>query len=97
MNERIINSRYFTWYRKAFLKKIYRSIKNYNAYYCCRVPSIYKLFICWKDLKEVKENYDSIFILDEVKKFKAFKRRVVWFHSHNERLKFLRECLSKFK
>ena len=79
------------------MKTIYRSIRHYKAHYCCHVLSIYRLFICWKNLKEVKENYDSVFIRDSIKESKNFNCEEHWFHSRRERLKFLKECLSKFK
>ena len=50
------------WFRNDFLNKIYNDISTDNERFCCHVNSWHKLFICWKDLKEVEENQKSNFI-----------------------------------
>lgn len=90
--KKIINSRYFKWFRKGFLRKIYIDILHEDANFCCYVRSWHRIFICWKDLKEVKENMDSV--------YKDLDHKVCvapWFSSKENRIKFIAECLIKLR
>ena len=50
------------------------------------------------DLKEVRDNLDSSYILHPVKQFDTFPNKdIVWFNRNRDRLLFLEECLNKFK
>lgn len=83
-----------SWFRKGFLTKIRKEIFDLNGYgYCCHVNSWHKIFICWKDLKEVKENLDSKYI----KEYIFYNCSNVWFRTYDDRIAFLDECLNKFK
>ncbi len=88
----LINTRLFKPFRKAFLKTIYAEIISGNETYCCHVWSRYKFFICWKNLKEVKENMNSKYLRSNIK----YTCDRIWFYSKEDRLAFLRECLIKF-
>lgn len=99
--KKLINSKYFKWFRKLFLKKIYKNIDNGDDYFCCHVMCIYRLFICWKELKEVKENMDSKYLSEWIKVNPNQQHcKNVWFDSdvtyNQNRLLFLKECLSEF-
>lgn len=86
------------WFRKSFLKKIYKNISTHKDKYCCCVNSWHKLFICWKDLKEVKEVSQSFdFDTSLVPSISLLNCRGVWFLDRFERLDFLNECISKFE
>lgn len=99
MIKQMINSYYFKWFRKSFLNKIYNTIEHGNTTdYCCNVKSWHTLFICWKDLKEVKENMNSDALSEFIKKnISKQDCSFVWFPTRKDRLKFLKECLDKFK
>ena len=59
---------------------------------------IYGIFISWIDLKEVRDNLDSSYILRSVKRIDTFPTEdIVWFDRNIDRLLFLEECLDKFK
>jgi len=95
---KIINSRYFKWFRKLYLKDLYKHIKEAgNSHrlvrFCCHYEGNYSIFISWKDLKEVKENMDSE-TLDRYGG--AFTCNRSWFLTNYDRRKFLEECLAKF-
>ena len=91
---KIINSRYFKWFRKLYLKDLYKKIlRKGKPYFCCHYEGVYSIFISWKDLKEVKENMDSKRLRPNIVHFTC---SFIWFYSHYDRLKFLEECLSKF-
>ena len=92
----LINSDKMTWFRKRFLKKIYRAILSNDAHFCCRVKTWESIFICWKDLKEVQENMNS----EQLLKYypgDGYTCQYSWFWRKEYRLLFLEECLSKFK
>lgn len=98
MLKKIINSSYFTWFRKSFLRKIYNEISIAKHAYCCNVITWHKLFICWKNLKEVKENMSSNTLILGIKEDKSLQHcGLSWFHQKKHRLEFLNECLEKFK
>jgi hypothetical protein len=98
MIKKLINSSWFTGYRKYILEKILSDITNYNCGFCCHVNFRYQSFICWKDLKEVRET------LQTTKTIIAWKENLrnnpncgtVWFEDREQRIAFLEECLEKF-
>ena len=95
--KKIINSNLFTRFRKSYLKTIYKRIYQRKADFCCHVHSIHSCFIYWKELKEVKENMDSAYLLYHIRKNKKHQTCFLpWFAERNERLGFLKECLDKF-
>lgn len=89
-----INSNYMKWFRKLFLKYLIKKvIFSKRSYYLCLHTTIYSLFICWKDLKEVQNNLNSKYIKTYIKESEVYNCSVVWFDSNIERHLFLRECL----
>ena len=97
MIKNFINSDNMKWFRKSFLLRIQNDISSEKRFYCCYVDSWHSIFICWKDLKEVQENLQSIHIREPFTSELNFTCREVWFDSKTERLLFLEECLLKFK
>lgn len=95
--KKIINSPSFAWFRKAFLKKILKTIIKGKTGFCCLVTSWHSWFICWKDLKEVQENLHSEHIALRIKVGHRFNCNEVWFDEPSDRILFLQECLMKFK
>ena len=99
----LINSKYMKWFRKLFLLYLYTKVSvsikmNRKQIFLCHVKCIYGIFISWMDLKEVKDNLDSSYILDYVKKTDEFPcNQMVWFDRNIDRLLFLEECLDKFE
>ena len=99
----LINSKYMKWFRKLFLLYLYTKVSvsikmNRKQIFLCHVKCIYGIFISWMDLKEVKDNLDSSYILDYVKKADEFPcNQMVWFDRNIDRLLFLEECLDKFE
>lgn len=89
----IINSFLFDGFRKAFLEKILKSITLNKKKFCCCVWSYHRIFICWKDLKEVKKNMSSKYL----KKMDGYNCGKVWFCRKEDRISFLKECLNNFK
>lgn len=94
MLKKFINSDKMSWFRKGFLNAILNKVETDKVKYCCWVWSWHKLFICWKDIKEVKEERNSLLI-------KSWLRGNadcgdVWFNSKQDRILFLNECLAKF-
>ena len=89
------------WFRKLFLnyllKKVNKHINNNEHYFLCLNLSIYRLFICWKDLKEVQNNLNSKYIKNHIKESEVYYCSVVWFDSNIKRHLFLRECLELIK
>ncbi len=84
------------WFRKSFLKRIYKQIKSGNEKYCCLVWSWHSVFICWKDLKEVQDNITSHYISERVRGNKDNQNcGNVWFYTKGARLGFLNECITK--
>lgn len=94
MKIKIINSKYFTWYRRWFLNKIKKEITDGVTEYCCCIKSIF-FFCCWKDLKEVQENLESNCIRKEIKLTDRLDCNHVWFRDEYLRLAFLQECINK--
>lgn len=88
----LINSSLMKWFRKSFLTKIHSDILYNKKYYCCKVNSWHSFFICWKNLKEVKENMNS----KELKEITEYSCNFSWFYNKVGRLEFLKECLMKF-
>ena len=84
------------WFRKSFLNKIYNNISTNKSKFCCHVISWHGLFICWKDLKEVEENKKSNFIQSDYN-VSDFNCVNVWFKNREDRIGFLKECISKFE
>lgn len=93
----LINSDMMSWFRKSFLTKIKKDILEGKNRYCCLVESWHTYFICWKDLKEVKENLDSEYIISFIKNYNLLNSSEVWFNTNRDRLDFLDQCLAKFK
>ena len=99
----LINSKYMKWFRKLFLLYLYNELSIHMEIYSkpmflCHVNCIYGIFISWIDLKEVRDNLDSSYILDYVKKVDEFPTEdIAWFDRNIDRLLFLEECLDKFK
>ena len=98
-----INSKYMKWFRKLFLQYLYNELCLHmetcsKPMFLCEVKCIYGIFISWIDLKEVRDNLDSSYILGSVKRFDTFpNKNIVWFDRNIDRLLFLEECLNKFK
>ena len=101
--KKFINSKYMKWFRKLFLLHLYNELSIHMERYgkpmfLCQVKCIYGTFISWMDLKEVRDNLDSSYILRPVKRFDTFPNKdIVWFDRNIDRLLFLKECLDKFK
>ena len=101
--KKLINSKYMKWFRKLFLLHLYNELSIHMEKYgkpmfLCHVNCIYGIFISWMDLKEVRDNLDSSYILRSVKRFNTFPSKdIVWFDRNIDRLLFLKECLNKFK
>ena len=99
----LINSKYMKWFRKLFLQYLYNKLSIHMEKYgrpmfLCEVKCICGMFISWTDLKEVRDNLDSSYILNSVKPFDTFpNKNIVWFDRNIDRLLFLEECLNKFK
>ena len=101
--KKLINSKYMKWFRKLFLLYLYNELsvhmeKYSKPMFLCHVNCIYGIFISWIDLKEVRDNLDSSYILHSVKSLDSFPNKdIVWFDKNIYRLSFLGECLNKFK
>lgn len=93
LKNNIINSFLFERFRKSFLKRILKDITLNKTKFCCLVWSYHRIFICWKDLKEVKENMSSKYLIESIN----YDCSEVWFWFKEDRISFLKECLSKFK
>ena len=99
----LINSKYMKWFRKLFLLHLYNELSIHMREYSkpmflCQVKCIYGIFISWMDLKEVRDNLDSSYLLYSVKSLDSFPNKyIVWFDRNIDRLLFLEECLNKFK
>lgn len=84
-------------FRKSYLKKLHHVVTT-KVFYCCHVNTWHRLFICWKDLKEVKENMTSIYLKDHVRENIEERHCAnVWFSCMHNRKSFLEECLKNFK
>ena len=101
--KKLINSKYMKWFRKLFLLHLYNELSVHMREYSkpmflCNVNCIYGIFISWMNLKEVRDNLDSSYILHSVKSLDSFPNKdIVWFDKNIYRLLFLGECLNKFK
>lgn len=95
--KKLINSNYFKWFRKAYLKIIYKTVKLSTINYCCHIKPFHSLFICWKDLKEVEENMKSEHLRTIFTKNEYYTCSIPWFENKESRLAFLEECLNKLK
>ena len=101
--KKLINSKYMKWFRKLFLLHLYNKLsvhmeKYSKPMFLCQEHCIYEIFISWIDLKEVRDNLDSSYILRSVKRIDTFPSKdIVWFDRNIDRLLFLEECLDKFK
>ena len=93
LKNQILNSKYFTWFRKSFLTKILSDIESEKDSYCCNIETYHKLFICWKDLKEVEENMNS----ENLRTLVNYNCTRVWFDTRLNRINFLKECLKNLK
>lgn len=91
--EKFINSWAMKWFRKSFLKKIKSKIEKKDKF-CCQVKTWHKIFICWKNLKEVEENMiQTTYLKQNVRDFDC---DTSWFYNKEDRLSFLEECIKKF-
>lgn len=83
------------WFRKMYLTNIYNKIHSGKENFCCIASkkTIYSLFICWKNLKEVKENMNSTYLTTYISNYSCKMNR---FNYKTDRLSFLKECLTKF-
>ena len=101
--KKLINSKYMKWFRKLFLQYLYNELCLHmetcsKPMFLCNVECICGMFISWTDLKEVRDNLDSSYILNSVKQLDSFPNKdIVWFDRNTDRLLFLEECLDKFK
>ena len=101
--KKLINSKYMKWFRKLFLLHLYNKLSAHMEIYSkpmflCQEHCIYGTFISWMDLKEVRDNLDSSYLLYSVKSLDSFPNKyIVWFDRNIDRLLFLEECLDKFK
>ena len=101
--KKLINSKYMKWFRKLFLLYLYNELsvhmeKYSKPMFLCQEHCIYGTFISWMDLKEVRDNLDSSYLLYSVKSLDSFPNKyIVWFDRNIDRLLFLEECLNKFK
>ena len=101
--KKFINSKYLKWFRKLFLLHLYNKLSAHMERYSkpmflCQEHCIYGIFISWIDLKEVRDNLDSSYILNSAKQLDSFPTEyIVWFDRNIDRLLFLEECLDKFK
>ena len=101
--KKLINSKYMKWFRKLFLLHLYNKLsvhmeKDSKPMFLCQEHCIYGTFISWMDLKEVRDNLDSSYLLYSVKSLDSFPNKyIVWFDRNIDRLLFLEECLNKFK
>ena len=91
------------WFRKLFLQYLYNKLCLHmktcsKPMFLCQEHCIYGTFISWMDLKEVRDNLDSSYLLYSVKSLDSFPNKyIVWFDRNIDRLLFLEECLNKFK
>ena len=101
--KKLINSKYMKWFRKLFLLHLYNELSIHmerygKPMYLCQVKCICGMFISWIELKEVRDNLDSSYILNSVKQLDSFpNKNIAWFDRNIDRLLFLGECLNKFK
>ena len=101
--KKLINSKYMKWFRKLFLLHLYNKLSIHmeisgRHMFLCQENCIYGIFISWMNLKEVRDNLDSSYILHSVKSLDSFPNKdIVWFDKNIYRLLFLGECLNKFK
>ena len=101
--KKLINSKYMKWFRKLFLLHLYNELSVHMREYSkpmflCNVKCICGIFISWIDLKEVRDNLYSSYILNSVKQLDSYpNKNIVWFDRNIDRLLFLEECLNKFK
>ena len=89
----IINTKYFNNFRKKFLLEILYNIKSNNCKFCCHVKTWRKFIICWKNIKEVKDNMDSKYLIKDLPNYNC---RYHWFFNKDHRILFLEECINKF-
>lgn len=94
---KINNMKRFKWFRRSYLKKIYKEIESERSRFCCLVFSWHRLFCCWEELKEVKENHNSFHLTDGMIYSDDFICSRSWFYHKHNRLAFLKECLDKLK
>lgn len=95
--KKLINSKFGKAFRKSYLKAIRKQIITNKEIYCCNVITWHRIFICWKDLKEVKENMNSEHLRTRMLKPTVWTCVYSWFFTKESRVKFLNECIDKFK
>lgn len=87
------------WFRRLYILDLISKVEKKGGRYdedifLCLQYSIYSLFICWKELKEVQDNLDSEHIYSDIRCYELFNCDNVWFHSNRQRIAFLKECLN---
>ena len=93
-----INSKFGKNIRREKKKKILDSLERRSFGYCCNIRHGYNLLICWKNLKEVKENMNSIHLASEIRNNRKLQNcGYSWFDSRECRIAFIKECLNKLK
>lgn len=96
--KKLINSKYGKSFRKSFLEKIHSNLSTGKSSFCCHVMSWHRLFICWKDLKEVKDNMLSGYLRESVKNNIGKQNCTeAWFWGPSDRIEFIKECLNKLE
>ena len=83
-------------FRESFIKAIYKRILFSKERFCCNVITWHRLFINFKDVKEVKENMNSKYLDPWPINNRNFTENTVWFSNRTDRLSFLAEVLAKF-
>ena len=92
----LINSFLFRWFRRSFLKAIYKDINSGNNQFCCHVKSWHSKLICWKELREVQDELESTTLLcEDLRYIKDYGCRCWWFNSSQDRLQFIQDCINR--
>lgn len=90
---------YLILFRRSFLKRIKKRIKNKDVLYCCNVYSYHIKWLSFKDLPEVKEAFRSIrmdpggYGIELNPKEKLKTEFSPWFPTDKDRLSFIELCL----
>jgi hypothetical protein len=98
---KFINSDYCIRFRRIYILSLMGYIKSGleinpdKNYYICLIKTRQSKWICWKDLKEVRENLNSEFIREPIRMSGRFTCDNSWFSSNSDRLSFLNQCLDK--
>ena len=95
LNLILYNLKYFRFFRRWYLKRTYRLILTDKYYYCCKA-GFHSWFVPFIDIKEVRENNNSEFLIKYIKgkNLQQFEHQTL-FLNKEDRLKFLQECIDK--